>query len=79
MREVTVLIVGDYESQFVNIEFDAVEMLNQQIEKIIDELGIGCVSICIDDDTIFSPSEILFFNENDIEIIAPNIPSNFGI
>lgn len=36
MREVTVLIVGDYESQFVNIEFDAVEMLNQQIEKIID-------------------------------------------
>ena len=35
MREVTVLIVGDYESQFVNIEFDAVEMLNQQIEKII--------------------------------------------
>ena len=43
-------------------------MLNQQIEKIIDELGIGCVSICIDDNTIFSQSEILFLNENDIEI-----------
>ena len=68
MKNIIDLIVGDYESQFVNIEFDAVEMLNQQIEKIIDELVIGCVSIFIDDDTIFSPSEILFLNENDIEI-----------
>ena len=36
MKNIIDLIVGDYESQFVNIEYDAVEMLNQQIEKIID-------------------------------------------
>jgi len=67
MREVIVLIVGDYKSQYINIEFDTVEMLNQQIENIIDELDIGCVSVIIEDDDIFSQNEILFLNENDIE------------
>jgi hypothetical protein len=68
MREVIVLIVGDYKSQYINVEFDTVEMLNQQIDNIIDELDIGCVSVIIEDDDIFSQKEILFLNENDIEI-----------
>ncbi len=80
MRNVIVLIVGDYESQYINIKFDSAEMLNQQIEKSIVELGIGCVSVIIEDVAVFSSNEILFLIKNDIEIwlyTTPNI--KFGV
>lgn len=68
MRDVTVLIVGDFKSSYVNVEFDSVENLIKSIDDIIYELGIGSVSIEIEDDTKFSPIEISFLNTNDIII-----------
>jgi hypothetical protein len=68
MRDVIVLIVGNYSHQFVNIKFDSVEILNQEIDNIIDKLGIGCVSVEIEDISCFTDEEIIFLENQHIVI-----------
>lgn len=68
MREVMVLIVGDYLHSYTNIEFDTVENLDKLIDEAIDELSIGCVSVEIEEKEIFTQEEIIFLQEKNIEI-----------
>lgn len=63
-----VLIVGDYLHSYTNIEFDTVENLDKLIDKAIDELSIGCVSVEIEEKEIFTQEEIIFLQEKNIEI-----------
>lgn len=67
-RNVIVLIVGNYEEEYINIEFDTVERLNQLIDNSIGELGIGCVSVEIEDTDNFSQEEILYLENQHIVI-----------
>lgn len=66
-RNVIVLIVGNYKGEYINIEFDTVERLNQLIDNSIGELGIGCVSVEIEDTDIFSQEEIEYLKNRNIE------------
>lgn len=68
MRDVMVLIVGDYLHSYTNIEFDTVENLDKLIDEAIDELSIGCVSVEIEEKEIFTQEEIIFLQEKNIEI-----------
>ena len=68
MREVIVLIIGDYLHSYTNIEFDTVENLDKLIDEAIDELSIGCVSVEIEEKEIFTQEEIIFLQEKNIEI-----------
>ena len=68
MREVMVLIVGDYLHSYTNIEFDTVENLDKLIDEAVDELGIGCVFVRIEEKEIFTQEEVVFLQENHIEI-----------
>ena len=68
MREVMVLIVGDYLHSYTNIEFDTVENLDKLIDEAVDELDIGCVSVTIEEKEIFTQEEVVFLQEKHIEI-----------
>jgi hypothetical protein len=68
MREVMVLIVGDYLNSYTNIEFDTVENLDKLIDEALDELGIGCVSVTIEEKEIFTQEEVIFLQVKHIEI-----------
>jgi hypothetical protein len=68
MREVMVLIVGDYLHSYTNIKFDTVENLDKLIDEALDELSIGCVSVEIEEKEIFTQEEIIFLQEKHIEI-----------
>jgi hypothetical protein len=66
-RNVTVLIIGDYLSQYGNIDFDSISDLNKKIDECIDEFGIGCVSVYIEDIEEFTEEELTFLEENGVE------------
>ena len=51
-----------------NIGLDTVERLNQLIDNSIGELGIGCVSVEIEDTDNFSQEEILYLENQHIVI-----------
>ena len=68
MREVIVLIVGDYLHTYINIEFNTVEELDKLIDEAIEELKIGFVSAVIEDSENFTQEEIKFLQELDVEI-----------
>ncbi len=68
MREVMILIVGDYLHTYINIEFNTVEELDKLIDEAIKELEIGFVSAVIEDSSNFTQEEIKFLRETYVEI-----------
>ena len=68
MREVMILIVGDYLHSYINIEFNTVEELDKLIDNAIEELEIGFVSAVIEDSENFTQEEIKFLQEHHVEI-----------
>jgi hypothetical protein len=68
MREVMVIIVGDYLHSYTNIEFNTVEELDKLIDEAIEKLEIGFVSAVIEDSSNFTQKEIKFLQEHDVEI-----------
>lgn len=66
-RNVTVLIIGDYLSQYGNIDFDSISDLNKKIDECIDEFNIGCVSVYLEDIEDFTEDELLFLKKNGVE------------
>lgn len=67
IRNVVVLIIGDYQSQYGSINFTSVEELNELTEQCIEEFGIGCTTVFIEDTSEFSEEELNYLEENDFE------------
>lgn len=67
IRNVVVLIIGDYQSQYGSIDFTSVEELNELTELCIEEFGIGCTTVFIEDTSEFSEDELKYLEENDFE------------